>query len=47
VAEKLARLKDATHVLDAAEEQKYKRLGYLGLALTILGALCNVIAAYS
>jgi hypothetical protein len=30
-----------------AEERRLVRLGYLGLALTIIGALCGVIAAYS
>lgn len=32
---------------DEAEEAKYKLLGYLGLVLTIAGASCGIIAAYS
>lgn len=30
-----------------AEERRNKVLGYLGLILTILGALCAIVAAYS
>lgn len=30
-----------------AEERRYLLLGYLGLALTIAGGICGIMAAYS